>query len=51
VAHINPEDLNDHFISISHGAVVAAQYDTENGAAGSAATNSMRFTFWMFCMP
>jgi hypothetical protein len=28
VAHINPDKLNDYFISISSGAAVAAQFDT-----------------------
>jgi hypothetical protein len=35
VAHINPDKLNDYFISISSGAAVTAQFDTENAAAGS----------------
>jgi hypothetical protein len=30
VAHINPDELTDNFTSISDGAAVAAQYDTEN---------------------
>jgi hypothetical protein len=34
VAHINPDELNDYFITI-RSAVVAAQYDTDNAAASS----------------
>jgi hypothetical protein len=35
VAHINPDELNDYFISMCDDAAVAAQYDTKNPAAGS----------------